>query len=155
MLFFVFYFQSHFSMSHITLIKVDRGGPTREMGHSACPGGYKQTMGHPFFVSRKFAFGFARIMLCALSLFDNLIFNQPPVSPTLHCSFIPYPCIRSRSHSFSAQLYIPLTYPLCRISNLPFFSYCDLAFCMYVWCGVWNVTYPMHLGSKINWLVDL
>ncbi|KAL9331075.1 hypothetical protein ACSQ67_000685 [Phaseolus vulgaris] len=90
------------------------------MGLSGWPGGYKYTMGHPFFVPRTFAFGFAVYALCASLQQPNLSSTCPSFSPTLHCSFIPYPCIPSRYHTafqpnYTHHFLTPFT-----ISILPF-----------------------------------
>jgi len=129
-------------MSHITLIKVDRGS-TREMGLSAWPGGYKYTMGHPFFVPQTIAFSFALSALCASLLQPNL-YLQPALGFTHVALFICPLSVYSFkiSHSFSAQLCTPLSYPS-SLSPICPFSYCDLAFCTHMVVFA-CVTYFMH-----------
>lgn len=114
--------------------------------------------GSPFLCATQICF----IWFCSVwyalctSLFNNLIFNPSPrFHPrcTVHLSLIR---VFVQDHTAFQPNYTYHSLNLMQYLQFALFlPYCDLAFCMYVWCGVWNVTYPMHLGSKINWLVDL
>jgi len=128
-------------MSHTTLIKVDRGS-TREMGLSAWPGGYKYTMGHPFFVPRTFAFGFAVYALCASLQQPNLSSTCPRFHPscTVHLSLIRV-FLQDITQLFSPIIHTtflpPSLSPICPV------LYCDLALCTHMLVFAF-VTYSMH-----------